>query len=98
MVPNASPGGRHCEPGHDNIPITTAISTEPVKLSYKSMLVRYSELELYILTPWSTSTTRLEPGVTEVPLAGEPISILCAKHAVVKAASKAATVNFMASD
>jgi len=45
MVPNASPAGRQELPGHDNIPITTAISTEPVKLS-----------------PWSTSTTRVEPG------------------------------------
>ena len=52
-------------------------------------------LTLYKITGWSTSTTRVEPGVTEVPLAGEPISIVCEKHAVVKAASNATTVNFM---
>lgn len=61
-------------------------------------LVLAYQLALYMLTGWSTSTTRVEPGVTKVPLAGELISIRCAKHAVVKAASKAPTVNFMASD
>ena len=36
MVPNASPAGRQELPGHDSIPIATAISTEPVKLSYRN--------------------------------------------------------------
>ena len=35
-VPKNSPAGRQEPPGHDNIPITTAISTEPVKLSYRN--------------------------------------------------------------
>jgi hypothetical protein len=37
----------------------------------------------------------LEPGVTVVPLLGESMLASCATHAVVKAASKAASVNFM---
>lgn len=39
----------------------------------------------------------LEPGATEVLLAGKPMLIPCARHVVVKAASNAATVNFMVS-
>lgn len=38
---------------------------------------------------------RLEPGETEVPLAGKPMLTPCAKQVVVKAASIAAIVNFM---
>ena len=49
----------------------------------------------YKLTGRTTCTTILEPGETEVSLAGKPILILCAKHVVVKAASNAATVSFM---
>ena len=39
----------------------------------------------------------LEPGETEVPLAGKPILTPCEKHVVAKAASSAATltVNFI---
>jgi hypothetical protein len=47
------------------------------------------------LTGRITCTTILEPAETEVSLAGNPILIPCAKHVVVKAASNAATVNFM---
>ena len=54
-----------------------------------------NQLRAYKFTPRTTCTTTLEPGETEVPLAGEPMSTLCEKHVVTKAERKAATVNFM---
>ena len=100
IVPNASPGGRQTEfvVAHGNSPIAITSSVEGVKVSYKNQcqwsLVNQLKRE-YKLTGRTTCTTISEPGETEVSLAGEPILIPCAKHVVVKAASNAATVNFM---
>ena len=95
-VPNAAPGVAQGPLLHDAIPIATATLTTLVKESYKTNVSTVGRSASSIkLTGWSTSTTMLEPGVTAVPLAGEPMSILCAKQAVVRVASNAATVNFM---
>lgn len=99
MVPNASPGGRQAEfvVVHENIPITIPSSVEGVKVSYNINVsaVFLNQPGVYKLTGRSTCTTMLEPGATEVLLAGNPMSIPCARDVVVKAASNAATVNFM---
>jgi hypothetical protein len=50
---------------------------------------------VYKLTPRTTCTVTLEPGETAVPLAGKPMLTPCAKHAVAKVASNAATENFI---
>ena len=98
MVPNAWPGRGQTEFVwvHENIPITIPSSVDGVKVSYKINVSVVNQPGVYKFTGRSTCTTRLEPGETEVPLAGEPMSTPCAKHVVVKAASNAATVNFMA--
>lgn len=64
----------------------------------KSMSFRFgSKPAKNKLTFWTTCTTSLDPGETEVPLAGKPILTRCAEHVVVKAANNAAIagVNFI---
>ena len=76
MVPNAWPG--RGQTVHENIPIAMPTSVDGVKLSYKINVSVVIQPGVYILTGRSTCTTRLEPGETEVPLAGEPILTRCA--------------------
>ena len=98
MVPNASPGGRQTEfvVVHENSPITTPSGVEGVygEVTYKiNVSAIWGKPSRSKLTFWTTCTRRLEPGETVVPLAGKPMWTHCAKHVVVKAASKAAIDN-----